>query len=338
MKNNNITITKLILAVLIGLVSGCKNTEIVHPDFDYQAVYFANQYPIRTIVLGEDLNFDNSLDNERKVEIKATLGGTRYNQNDVVIDYSIDNNLLSNLYFGSGGAKLLPMPSNYFSVNSNQITIKKGEILGGVVVQLTDAFFADPLAISNNYVLPLKMNSVKNADTILADKNFVFYALKFINPWHGNYLRRGKDAMTGDVSRNVVRHKAFVENDDVNNLKTKTLSQVEFPVQFRDADAGNIFSCTLLLTFNQNGECTISTNSNGYTATGSGKYVTNGEKNSWGNRDRSALYLNYEVNYSNVTVGSGANSRQISGKIVTQDTLVARDRAVAPEYFTPFQN
>lgn len=338
MKNNNKTITNLMLIILLSIVYGCKNTEIVHPDFDYQAVYFANQYPIRTVVLGEDMNFDNSLDNEHKVEIKATLGGTRSNQNDVVIDYSIDNSLLTNMRFGAGSSPILPLPSNYFTMNSNQIVIKKGEILGGVVVQLTDAFFADPLAISNNYVLPLRMNNVQNADTILADKNFVFYALKFVNPWHGNYLRRGSDQMTGSVARNVVRHKQYVENDEVNNLKTKSLNQIEFPVQFRDADNGNIFTCTLLLTFNQNSECTITTNSNGYTASGTGRYVNNGEKNSWGNRDRSVLYLNYEVNYSNVTVGSGTNARQITGKIVTQDTLVARDRAVSPEYFTPVQN
>ncbi|MCA5004619.1 DUF5627 domain-containing protein [Sphingobacterium bovistauri] len=331
------SILKLLVLSIIAMTSSCKNSEIVHPDFDYQSVYFANQYPIRTIVLGEDNNFDNTLDNERKVEIKATLGGTRDNTKDIIINYSVDNNLLSNLYFASNGPKLTPLPTNFYSLLSQDIVIPKGEIMGGVQVQLTDAFFNDPLAISNYYVLPIKINNVSNADTVLEDKNFVFYALKFINPWHGNYLRRGIDNMSGSVSRNVIRHKAFVENDEVNILRTKALNQVEFPVQFRDADNGNIFNCTLLLTFNENGNCTITSSSNGYTATGTGQYTTKSEKNSWGNKDRSALYLNYEINYTNINIGSGANARQISGKIVTQDTLVARDRAVVPEYFNPVQ-
>ena len=58
-----------VASIFTALIS-CKNTEIIHPDFDYQTVYFANQYPVRTIVLGEDINFDTTLDNEKKIEIK----------------------------------------------------------------------------------------------------------------------------------------------------------------------------------------------------------------------------------------------------------------------------
>ena len=47
-----------------------------------------------------------------------------------------------------------------------------------------------------------------------------------------------------------------------------------------------------------------------------------GEKNSWGNKDRDALYLKYEINVAGM-------------KVVTTDTLVMRDRTVALETFTP---
>lgn len=323
------------LAVIFGTMSGCKNNALDLADFDYQTVYFASQYPIRTVVLGEDANIDNTLDNEHKIEIKATLGGTRYNSENVIIDINVDNALIDNLYFPNNGPKIEPMPANYYSLASNQITISQGNIMGGVQVQLTDAFFADPSAISNTYALPLKMKNVQNADSILTTKDFVLYAIKFINPWHGNYLRRGIDVMTGDVSRNVTRHAGYVENDELNKLNTRSLHSTVFPVQFRDAEGGNIFSCTLLLDFDEEGKCNISTNTTGYTATGTGSFVTKGEKNSWGNKDRDALYLDYQVTYSNVSVGSGDNTRTINGNIVTKDTLVIRDRAVSPEYFTP---
>jgi len=323
------------LALIFSTISSCKNNALDLPDFDYQTVYFANQYPIRTVVLGYDANVDNTLDNEHKVEIKATLGGTRNNTQNVIIDVEVDNTLLDDLYFPNSGPKIEPLPANYFSLASDQITISPGKIMGGVQVQLTDAFFADPQAISNTYALPLKMNNVQNADSILLAKDFVLYALKFINQWHGNYLRRGADVMTGDVARNVTRRAAYVENDEINKLNTRSLHSTAFPVQFRDAEGGNIFSCTLILDFDESGKCTISTNSSGYTATGTGSFVTKGEKNSWGNKDRDALYLDYQVSYNNITVGSSDNMRTISGNIVTKDTLVMRDRAVSPEYFTP---
>lgn len=323
------------LAIILGSLSSCENNTIELPDFDYQTVYFANQYPVRTIVLGKDAAVDNTLDNEHKVEIKATLGGTRDNRKNVVIDIEADSSLLNGLYFPNNGSKLEPLPTNYYSLSTNQITISPGNIMGGVQVKLTDAFFGDPNALSNHYVLPLRMNSVENADSILRTKDFVFYALKFINPWHGNYLRRGSDLMKGDVSRQVARHAAYVEQDEINKLETRSLHSVGFPVQFRDAEAGNIFGCTLLLRFDEGGICTVSTNTPGYTATGTGKFMSNGEKNSWGNRDRDALYLDYQINYSKIVVGTGSNTRSITGTISSKDTLVARDRDVSPEYFIP---
>ena len=60
---------------------------------------------------------------------------------------------------------------------------------------------------------------------------------------------------------------------------------------------------------------------------GSGSYVNDGDKNSWGNKDRDALYLNYTIDFSGVGV-----NLQYS----TMDTLVVRDRGVkVPETFTP---
>ncbi|RZF59301.1 DUF5627 domain-containing protein [Sphingobacterium corticibacterium] len=343
-----------LIGVLLYSFTSCQNKEIVHPDFDYQTVYFASQYPIRTVVLGEDPLVDNTLDNEHKVSIKATIGGARTNSKQVDIVVAVDESLLENLYFPGGTTEVKPMPSSYYTLASDKISILPGAILGGVEVQLTDDFFQDPLAIQNHYAIPLLMKNVNGADSILRGlstlsspnrhlavdwnvrpKDYVSYVVKFVNQWHGNYLRRGVDAMTGDVTRNVSRRTEYIEKNEVNLLTTKSLQTLEFPVEFRDADAGNIFRCTLLLTFDQEGKCTITTNSSGYTATGTGSFVKRGDKNSWGNQDRDALYLDYQVNYSNIIVGSGANSKTISGQIVTKDTLVMRDRAVIAEYFTP---
>ena len=76
----------LLIVFVAGVLFSCENSDISYPDFDYTTVYFADQYPLRTLELGKDLNADNSLDNEHKVRIKATTGGGYSNTKDITID------------------------------------------------------------------------------------------------------------------------------------------------------------------------------------------------------------------------------------------------------------
>lgn len=314
---------KLALLTICGLIAltSC-NQEKIFPDYKYQTVYFAYQYPVRTITLGDDVNVNTDLDNQYKCQIYAATGGVYYSKNDVNIDVTIDNSLLGNgMLFGTGGNQILPMPNEYFSLAANKIVIPKGTLSGGVDVQLTDAFFADPKAIKNTYVIPLRMTGVQNADSILSTKNYILYAVKYINKWHGNYLRRGKDVITGSVNQTLVRRQQYVEKDEVIHLPTHTLKQLELPVTVKD-DGGNNINFKILLSFDSADKCTITSLTQGITASGSGSFVKKGEKKSWGNVDRDALYIQYEATLSNM-------------KVATTDTLVMRDRGVAMETFTP---
>jgi Family of unknown function (DUF5627)/Domain of unknown function (DUF1735) len=325
-----------IFLVVAAISVACENQDWEFPDYDYQTVYFANQFPVRTITLGEDI-YDTSLDNEWKCKIMATTGGVYEARKNVTIDIEVDNAMCEGFTFDNGNP-LMAMPEDYYTLSSNQITIPSGQLTGGVEVQLTEAFFADPLAISNTYVIPVRMTNVQNADSILsgktvsdaarrgvlgdwsiAPKDYVFYAIKYINPWHGNYLRRGVDNITGELNTKVVRHKQYVEDDEVKMLSTRSLNHLEFPLVFKDASNNNI-ECTLLLSFDENGNCSIS--SEDFTATGSGKFIKKGEKKSWGDQDRDALYLTYQIDLGTMQVS-------------TTDTLVMRNRGVSMELFNP---
>lgn len=339
MKINKIFI--VLLLIVIVLIS-CENETISYPDFDYQTVYFANQFPVRTVELGEDLFVDNSIDNQHKVIIKATMGGVRDNRKNIEIDFKVDESLCDELYFSTGD-KVVPMPSSYYDLASNKIMIPSGSILGGVEVQLTDDFFADPKSLVNTYVIPLLMTKVQGADSILqgipsvfnpnrcidADwtvkpRDFVLYAVKYVNPWHGNYLRRGLDRITtsdGAVST-IVRHSQYIENDEVVKITTSSLNTAFLPLSIKNI-AGITVSYNLILTFADDGTCVVSSNSDTYEITGSGKFVLKGEKKSIGGYDRNALYLDYNVKFKNLNL-----------EYATKDTLVVRDRGVSPEYFT----
>ena len=335
-----IFIITLLTALVTGLFTSCENGDWEFPDYEYSAVYFAYQSPVRTIVLGEDV-FDTSLDNAYQCQIMATMGGVYNNDKDVEIGIRVDNSIVNDLVFDATQEDIIAMPSNYYSLSSDKITIKKGSILGGVTVQLTDAFFNDPNSLVNTYVIPVVMTGVVNADTILSGKpmvdnprrgvsgdwdvqpkDYVLYAVKYINPYDANYLRRVVDVISGGQSGTNNRRAQYVEHDEViDDITTRSLSTIAWEHQTKDMDDITRNS-VMLLTFNEQGDCTVSSDTDGVTARGSGKFVSKGDKNSWGNKDRDVLYLDYTVNYGDI-------------QVATKDTLVVRDRGVKAEWFAP---
>lgn len=324
------------LASLLLSFTACESSDNEFPDFDYQTVYFANQYALRTLELGEDMFVDNSIDNEHKVVINAAWGGGYTNRENVVIDYVVDESLCDGLYFKDTEIPLTPMPASYYQLASDKINIPSGSIMGGVEVQLTDAFFADEKSLSNNYVIPLRMTGVIGADSILqgeaavADpiltnnghwtvqpKNFVLYAVKYVNPQHGEYLRRGVDqAVINGVSSQIVRHQQYVEKDERVYVTTKSLTDNILSLSTNDAE-GNLFNYEVRLSFADDGTCTVSSTSDDLTVSGSGKFVKDGEKNSLGGKDRDAIYLDYTVDFKTKNM-----------QYATKDTLVLSTRGV----------
>jgi len=390
----------LIILTIGFIFSSCKNGNMEFPDYDYSAVYFAYQTPVRTIELGTDYVIDNTLDNEHKCQIMATVGGLREVKQDIEIDFNVDNSLCNGL------ENVEAMPSNYYTLSDNKIIIKKdSKMLGGVVVQLTDAFFADPLSLTTNYVIPLVMTNVKNADKILtgtplvdnanrlkpedwdvAPKDYILYAIKYLNPYDVIYLRRGTDNITIDGATTTETRKgpySTPEGDEVIRLNSISMNALEFPVTNQKVNNVNL-NMTFRLNFDPaTQKCTFANGTwkdnqlvNEYTflyaedvddkakthtqksfrvfdiaVSGSGEYVKDGEKNSWGNKDRDALYLTYNDDYkvddmvrvgiedknnpNVITWEEWVVNKTYSISYATEDVLVFRDRGISLETFDP---
>ena len=322
--------------MLTGAATSCESGFNEFDNFDYQTVCFATQYAERTLVLGEDMFADNAIDNERKVSIKAAWGGGYDNPENVAISFVVDESLCDNLYFSDEDRPVVPMPDDYYELASDRILIPSGQISGGVEVRLTNAFFADEHATGNCYAIPLRMTAVSGADSILqgkanvADpvltnsghwsvqpKNYVIYAIKYVNEWHGEYLRRGTDQITanGTSTRNV-RHARYIEDDEVVYVSTGSLTECSLPLTVQDME-GNDIGYNLTLTFGDDGRCTLSSDTEGVRLTGNGIFVKDGEKNSLGGKDRDALYLDYTADFENYGMS-----------YATKDTLVLRTRGV----------
>ena len=337
-----------LFSMLLLTLASCHNGEWHFDDYGTRSVYFAYQYPVRTITLGEDPSTDNTLDNQHKCMIKATTGGGYSNPSDITIGFEVDESLCNNLKFTASGEDILPMPTEYYTLSDDKLVIPAGSLTGGVEVQLADAFFNDPKSLKNTYVIPIRMTDVQNADTILqgkpqvdnpnlciaddwniAPKNYILYCIKYINPWHATYLRRGKDVITGlsghaSLNSEIVRHATYVEQDEVCSLKTVSMKQVSYQLYVKDESQTN-HNYNVILTFDDNNNCTVSTDTPNCTVEGTGKFVSKGEKNSWGNEDRDAIYLQF-----NATVDGLATC-------ATTDTLVVHNRGVVMELFTPAQ-
>jgi Family of unknown function (DUF5627)/Domain of unknown function (DUF1735) len=330
---------KIIVALLVlgTLVTSCKNSDWDFPDYGTTSVYFAQQTPIRTITLGTDA-YDTTLDNEHKCQIMATMGGVYENEINRIIDFVVDESLCDGLTY-EDGSDIIPMPSSYYTLASDQIIIPSGKVLGGVEVQLTDAFFNDPKSIETTYVIPLRMTSVENADTILESKNYILYAVRYINKWDGYWLSRGTDVIDDNGSITTVERKAeYIEYDEVRELTTTAYMQVVYPISTvvqvykEDGTLGSeTLTCNLLLTFDDDDKCTISSGTEGYTVTGSGTWTKEGAVKAWGDKDRDQLTLNYEVTYY---YQQKAGDPTMYKKYTCDDTLVARDRGSKLETFT----
>lgn len=333
----------LISSILICVLTAC-NKDWEFPDYKYSTVYFPYQSPVRTLVLGEDI-YDNTLDNQHKFSIMATMGGVYENKN-ITLGLVVENTLTQRLKFGTATADdVIAMPANYYVLPQDlKITIPAGKMMGGIEVQLTDAFFADPRAIKNSFVIPLKIISVTNADSILkgvsaksapdprqpgdwgtSPKDYVLYAVKYVNPYHGTYLRRGIDEVKGvgntALDTTVVYHNTFVERDEVASMFTKSLSQ---DTMFLNAkNKGNVNTAfQLVLNFDKDGKCNVTAPSTAaYSISGAGQFVKKGD--SWGSEKRDVIHLKYQVNF-------GTTVHNLT------DTLVVRDRNVKFETFTPF--
>lgn len=331
----------LFLSVLLiaGLTS-CKNFDIDHPDYLYTSGYFPYQFPVRTLILG-DYIYDNSNDNEHKFLISAAIGGVYANEKDRTFNIQVDNSLCNDILFTAGGDQIKALPQSYYSLSDNKIIVPKGEMNGGVAVQLTDAFFNDPEAIKNTYVVPVRLVSSNDVDTLLmgqsanpnadprvasqwnvAPKNFTMFAVKYINEFHGTYFRYGTSQVK-NLSGTVVETtnyntEKYVEKYPTLKLTTVGRYQVSINTFFQSEIMEN--SLNLILTFNGN-SCTVSgPEDSPYTISGTGEFQS--KKYSWGNKERDGIVLNY-------TISDGTHVYQAN------DVLVIRDRGVTMEVYSP---
>lgn len=338
-------------AILALGFASCENGDIDFPDYEEQTVYFPYQYPVRTLVMGDD-EYDTSLDKEHKCLIKATFGGS-YNGSKGSVQVAVDNSLVNGLTFADG-TPVKAMPESYYSLSTTNLKFN-GTFNGATEVTFTDAFFNDAEAANGVYVIPLVMTNQTGFSGIITGvpneegttpsrfdesawkvkpMDYVLYCVKYLNKYSGFWLAEGKDVITDEIGVKTQDRKASsVEKRNVIEIKTKSLTQsvltVSYPFEYRgegDKVMTKTLTADLLLTFDESGNCTITSTTEGVTATGNGKWEDDGAKKAWNEKDRDMIDVSYKIDF-----GGGFTAE-------TTDNLIWQRSGVKVEEFSPIYN
>jgi hypothetical protein len=215
-----------ILTIMLAMVS-CYDDYL--QDFDHDGVYFAWPTDVRTFIVGEGM----------EIKIGVALGGVRDNTRDRVVNFTIDNSLITPSLLESmkGGENyikdalqkvtvLKPVPATYYSLSDNsKMVIKAGEHIGYITMKADSLnFLADTLTLSANYAIPLTITSA-DADTILERKRSTVVGLKYENMLFGNYWHGGKTTIK-DASGNTVDTKIYYTNIPMPESKVWKLTTI----------------------------------------------------------------------------------------------------------------
>lgn len=314
----------------MGLVCGlwsCESGDKTFPDYEGgTTVYFPYQYPVRTIVLGDD-EYDTSMDKAHKCKIMATFGGS-YNGSNGNVTVAVDESLCNNLFYEDGVTPVKAMPSSYYKLSTTTLNFN-GTMNGVTEVQLEDAFFNDPDAVKNTYVIPLVITGQSGFDKILTGSllegqqgsrtdasvwdvkpmDYVLYCVKFQNKYSGWWRTHGTTS-TDDI-----------ESAPEVQIRSLSLNTCAYTVSYQEGD--QIYYADLLLNFDGSNNCTISSLTEGVTASGSGSWGDNTMIKAWGNKDRDGMELNYNVDF-----GDGH-------KLAVHENMVWERSGVTIEEFAP---
>lgn len=302
-----------ILGLGIALAfNSCKNGDVDFPDYEGgTTVYFPYQYPVRTIALCDE-EYDTSLDQQHKCQILATFGGS-YNGSNGSVQVAVDERLCENLFFEDGVTPVKPMPASFYELSTTNLEFN-GTMNGRTTVSLTKDFFDNEDAVKETYVIPLVMTTQSGFGRILTGtpteglsgsrtdesvwdvkpKDYVLYCVKYQNKYSGYWLTNGNTSTDN------------IEQASIVQIRTKSLNSSIYTVTYQEG--GALYSADLLLTFDDSDNCTITYLGNGtktesdtvtpisnVTVNGKGNFKDNGEKKSWGDKDRDRLELEFTL-------------------------------------------
>ena len=245
----------LIICAIAFSFMACENQENDFDDFGLTSVYFPFQTPARTLIQGKyDLGF-NENDNNGRFEIGVVMTGVFNNDIDRRVHFELAPELIDAAALGVDTVNVKILPASYYTIEQESpVTIPSGSTDGRIPVQLSDAFFDDPLSFAEfeevHYVIPLRITDYEELDSLLTGvplvdnpikirdedwdplpKDYTLFGIKYMNKYQGIYLRRGEDAAVGFNESVTVFENGDPTETVTENIDGSTVYRAEFVVQ-----------------------------------------------------------------------------------------------------------
>jgi uncharacterized protein DUF1735 len=209
-----------ILAAILTL-SSCQ-----YDDYDvkfvYTSVYFANQEYNRNIVVGEGL----------ELKTGVQFGGLINNPTERIVKYVIDPGLVP------VGKTILPV--NYYTLgNPTDIIIPAGVAQGYLTITFDSlAFLADPVSLTGEYVLPLRITDAVSIDSINEVKDYNVMSISYWAKQHGYYYYHGTSVKSQASVEISSEHYESLSNetDGVRELKTVGATELQMMSALKGPD------------------------------------------------------------------------------------------------------
>lgn len=206
------------MAIVLLSLASCEPYEDYIQDYDYSAVYFGTQKPLRTLVTRQDKD-------QLEFKLGVVLAGLRENKNGHWVTFEIDTLLLDSIP-GASAFTLLPEDWYSFDISEHKINIPAGKFLGDFTISIDKAkFTADPLSLTKKYALPVRLietsaDSILRGDDVVAPRDYTILVVKYISSYSGTYYVRGEQVEL-DVNGNPVESTKS-EYNHVDWIKNKT--------------------------------------------------------------------------------------------------------------------
>ncbi len=175
---------QVILLILSAVLGSCSfDDEVI--SYGTTSVYFYNQNYNRNIVVGEGLNLKAGI----------MFSGLIENDKDRVVRYVIDPSIVTD------NAKTV-MPAGYYTLSDDaEFVVPKGELQGYVTIKMDSAaFLADPKSLTGEYVIPFRLVSSGDVDSINSAKDYMIVSVSYWAKQHGNYYYSGQTVKKSGAS------------------------------------------------------------------------------------------------------------------------------------------
>ena len=256
----------LLFTLLPALLTSCYEDYII--DYDYQAVGFAQQTDVRSVIVGEKMEFSTGV----------ALGGVIDNGEDRTVTFEIDETLVDGSALEAmqshtmsyirdltaGLSELKSLPANEYTLvpeglMAGKVVIRKGTHLGNLTIRIDpDKFLADESRITPQFVIPLRITGCDKAE-LLEGRTTSVIGVRYENMLFGNWYHGGTARMVSkaDGSESTVSYPTEIPQQDEKIWTLTTVSPHSLTVNAVGNEL-NTTSAQMTLTLNDDGTVTVS--------------------------------------------------------------------------------